>query len=159
MNRVTAALVLGAAVLIGIVVYGFVTDDDAASDDDYARATAPAEDEETKSTADAPEGDADSGTPSADKTAEPLVPRVLPPDAAIEDVRDAFAAKNERALRASYERVTRLTRTNATYKAALQRAVNAESDTQVAALVNSALRVKWDELDEATRAALLQLER
>lgn len=159
MTRTSAALLLGAAALIGVVVYGFVSDDTPTPDDDYASATAPDKNPGETTSSDGSANDVGAGSATATKDAEPLVPRVLPPDAAIEDVRDALAGGDERAIQASYERVSRLTGTNASYKAALQRAVNAESDTQVVALVNSALRVKWDELDDAKRAALLQLDR
>lgn len=157
MHRTTAVLLLAAAALIGVVVYGFVSDTDPVPDDEYATHTTSGG--TTRPTHGTGEGDDSDAGPTPNAESEPLVPRVLPPDAAIEDVRDAYAARDLRALQATYERVTRLTTSNASYKAALQRAVNAESDTHVAALVNSAMRVKWDELDEIKRAALLQLKR
>lgn len=153
MSRAALVFVLAALALVGVVVYGFVSDTGDDADEAYDADTSRTDDDAGDSTGD---DDGDDVTDDIGAADQPLVPRVLPPDAAIEDVRDAYAAKSAAAVKGVYERLARLAKKNASYRDALKRAANDESDKRVAQLVRTALTNAWSALDQTTRDALLE---
>ena len=98
---------------------------------------------------------ADADTPREPSEDTPLVPRVLPPDAALEDVRDAMASKNADALQAAYERITRMSRKSASFGSSITKLAKRDSDRAVARIVERAAVTPWSELKPLERDALL----
>ncbi|MDJ0975712.1 MAG: hypothetical protein QNJ98_14720 [Planctomycetota bacterium] len=149
---------LVAAIVIGLLVYGSIdkrtrpSEDvelvvDSGSDDDGAKAS---------NATRAREGDdADAEATNETRVDEPLVPRVLPPDAALEDVRDALASKSADAVRAAYERITRMSRKSASFGASITKLAKRESDRALARIVERAAVTPWSELDPNEQEALL----
>lgn len=105
--------------------------------------------------------DGSSKAPGADPAADapatrnaPAVPRVLPPDAALEDVRDAYAHADIAELQQTYDRIYRLGSTNSAFAKAMHRLALHESDRRVAALIRQALETPWRKLTVEQRRAL-----
>ena len=86
------------------------------------------------------------------------LPRILPPEAAIEDVRDAQSLEGPARTQALAEAYAALGRIAATERilVALQRAVTAEEDVQVRGVVLAALGANRSEANVAWLAARLQ---
>lgn len=71
------------------------------------------------------------GPVDAPQERPPVVPRVLPPDAALEDVRDALVAVDRDALAQAYASIGRLADRSAPSLTALQRQIQRTDDTRV----------------------------
>ncbi len=159
MKAAVLVVLLLAACVVGLLVAGWLEESgpvEPDTDDTAHDATTSPDDARSS---DATPGDASEDETKEDASAGPLVPRVLPPDAALEDVRDALVAKDPSAVRAAYERITRLSLKNASFGSALKRLAGDESDKAVALIVRRASVTPWSELTDAQREELLAVLR
>jgi hypothetical protein len=137
-RSLTALLLLALVALGGLVVLVFSTDaDDPAPQGSLDHATDDSrESDETDDSADGPAESVVVTDPGVDA---PLVPRVLPPDAAIEDVRDALFAGDAEALTEADARIGRLASLSIASLRSLQRQITMTDDPRVRGVALAAL--------------------
>ncbi len=83
------------------------------------------------------------------------VPRVLPPDAALEDIRDALAANDVDALQAAYEQLGRLAASKGRVRTALRNQIASMADADVRAIAIAAIGQSRDDDNEEWLVSVL----
>lgn len=157
MRAAVVLLAVLAAGVVGLVVTGLLEDTTQGAVDDDAFASGALDDDTASSSVrdDATADPSPSSAPQDVDAVEPLVPRVLPPDAALEDVRDAVAARDADAVRDAYARISRMSQKSASFAASLRALAGQEGDRIVALIVARAIETPWNALGREEQDALL----